>query len=229
MFDATRTIERADLILDELATLGLGLARSLAQRAEATEDDDQAARLAMAFAQVSRSVRHALALQAKLAHDAQRHLREARDDEARQDKTRRELHAARVRSGVRRVIGAEAAEREHIALLSRLELALLSDSTDADFLEATVERHIARLCRMLGVSAPDAADPPRPSSPSGGGGPRSGGEGLGPLRKRPSRSAEFILGPASGRTRGLTAPPEGEHGRVQAPPPGADTPRRSSA
>jgi len=157
MPDAAGTIERADLILDELARLGLSLARDMAQRAEAAKDDDQAARLAMAFHHVSRSVRQSLALQAKLAHDAQRHLREARDDAQRQDKTRRELHAARVRSGVRRVIGAEAAEREHIALLSRLELALLSDSTDADFLEGTVERHVARLCRMLGVPAPDAA------------------------------------------------------------------------
>jgi len=157
MPDAAGTIERADLILDELARLGLSLARDMAQRAEAAKDDDQAARLAMAFHHVSRSVRQSLALQAKLAHDAQRHLREARDDAQRQDKTRRELHAARVRSGVRRIIGAEAAEREHIALLSRLELALLSDSTDADFLEGTVERHVARLCRMLGVRVPDAA------------------------------------------------------------------------
>ena len=157
MCDAAGTIERADLILDELARLGLRLARGLAQRAEEAEDADQAARLAMAFHHVSRSVRHALALQARLAHDAQRSLREARDDDQRQDKTKRELHAARVRSGVRRVIGAEAPEREHIALLSRLELALLSDSTDADFLEGTVERHIARLCRMLGVPVPAAA------------------------------------------------------------------------
>ena len=166
MSEPSGTIERADLILDELARLGLRLARSLAQRAEETQDADLAARLAIAFHHVSRSVRHSLALQARLAHDAERSLREARDDDQRQDKTRRELHAARVRSGVRRLIGAEAPEREHIALLSRLELALLSDATDADFLEGTVERHIARICRMLGVPVPDAAaaavaaDPP---------------------------------------------------------------------
>ena len=218
MCDAAGTIERADLILDELARLGLSLARDMAQRAEAAKDDDQAARLAMAFHHVARAVRQSLALQAKLAHDAQRHLREARDDAQRQDKTRRELHAARVRSGVRRVIGAEAAEREHIALLSRLELALLSDSTDADFLEGTVERHIARLCRMLGVPVPDAAGSAQPSSPSGEGGPRSGGGGQRPRRKGPPQSAIR-----------LTAPPEGEHGRVHSPPPRADTPRRSSA
>jgi len=206
MSDAGGTIKRADLILDELARLGLGLARSLAQRAEAAEDDDKAARLALAFHHVSRAVRHALALQARLARDAQRSLREARDDAERQDKARRVLHAARVRSGVRRVIGAEAADHEYVALLSRLELALLSDAADDDFLDATVERHIARLCRMLGVPVPDAKAAPQPSSPVGGGGPRSGGGGQRPLRKGP-----------------------GEHGRVQAPPPGADTARRSSA
>jgi len=186
MAETANTIERADLILDELARLGLQLARDLAQQAGAAKDADQTARLAMAFHHVSRSVRQSLALQARLARETRRGAREAREDAERGDKALRARRATQVRSGVRRAIWAEAAEYEHVTLLSRLELALLSDSADDGFLDGPVERHIARLCRTLGIKP--AAAPPGP--PPVGEGDREAVEGEEPpSRQGPPQSA----------------------------------------
>ena len=105
------TIERHELILDELARFGVELARDLSKRAMEAEDPDQAARLALAFAQVSRSVRQSLALESRLNRDAARARREAREDAKVEDKALRERRVAQLRSGVRRSL-AEGPERE---------------------------------------------------------------------------------------------------------------------
>jgi len=67
---------RAEAILGELAELGLMLARELAVRARAAEDPADTERLVSAFNKTSRGVRLTLALNAKLARDAQRWGRE---------------------------------------------------------------------------------------------------------------------------------------------------------
>ena len=155
------TIERHELILDELARFGLELARDLSKRAMEAEDPDQAARLALAFAQVSRSVRQSLALESRLNRDAARARREAREDAKVEDKALRERRVAQLRSGVRRAL-AESPERETMPFLSRLELAILDGYGDDHFLDGPVEAHVARLCRTLGVEPPAASETPSP-------------------------------------------------------------------
>lgn len=55
------------------------------------------------------------------------------------------------------------------------------------------------------------------SSPSGGSPPEGGEGGSHPQRRgrKPPQSAEPVLGSASGRSRGRTAPPEGEHQKAK--------------
>ena len=72
MVIATDIAERHAQVLAELAELGLGVARRLAELALTAETPKEAADLGVAFHRVSRSVRQTLALDAKLARD---HLR----------------------------------------------------------------------------------------------------------------------------------------------------------
>jgi len=64
-------------MLGELAELGLMLARDLAVEARAAEDAEEKVALAGSFQKVSRAVRLTLALDVKLARDAERAEREA--------------------------------------------------------------------------------------------------------------------------------------------------------
>src|ERR1700712_406060 len=107
MSDADGTIERSDLILDELATLGLTLARDLHKRAIEAEDADQAARLAMAFHHISRSVRQSLALQARLARERRQAGGRERDDTERRETPRRDQRKAQVQAAVQRLVWTE--------------------------------------------------------------------------------------------------------------------------
>jgi len=154
--DGPEIIERHDLILDELAKLCLRSARDLILRQEAAETSEEAARLAMALAQVSRAVRHALALQSRLKRDLRRDRREEAEDARASDKTARQQHADTIRAAVRRSINAEARDHERIELIARTDLALMSDREDPDFLVISSERHIQRICRMLGLQSPQA-------------------------------------------------------------------------
>ena len=168
--DGPEIIERHDLILDELAKLCLRSARDLILRQEAAETSEEAARLGMALAQVSRAVRHALALQSRLKRDLRRDRREETEDAKAADKTARQQHADTIRAAVRRSINAEARDHERIELIARTDLALMSDREDPDFLDISSERHIARICRMLGLAPSHLSFPVHgeggPSAPS---------------------------------------------------------------
>ncbi|HET6972096.1 MAG TPA: hypothetical protein VFH92_13295, partial [Phenylobacterium sp.] len=67
-------------ILDELAELGLELARGLQERALAAAGAQDASTLAMAFQRVARTVRQSLALKGKLRRDELREGREMHRD-----------------------------------------------------------------------------------------------------------------------------------------------------
>ena len=106
-------MERSDTMLDELAKLGLVLARDLQQRALEAEDNDQAVRLATAFHHVSRSVRQSLALIEKLRRDRRRGLLDDETHLTRRTTEQRDQRKAHLRSAVRRLIWTEAERPDH--------------------------------------------------------------------------------------------------------------------
>jgi len=155
-------IERSDLILDELAKLGLVLARNLQQRALETCDHDQAVRLAQAFHLLSRSVRQSLALTEKLQRDRKRDLRDDEIHTERRTSSHRDARKAHVRAAVRRLVWTEAerSEVEKLRLATTLDLILDAEAPTEAFLQGPVQRQIERLCKILGLKPPQADDEP---------------------------------------------------------------------
>jgi hypothetical protein len=159
-------IEKSDLILDELTRLGLELARDLQRRALEAEGLDQAARLAQAFHQISRSVRQSLALTAKLQRDRARARRDEETFTERRAAERREARKAHARSEMRRLIWTEAerAEAEKLRLCADLDLHLDAEAAAEAFLEGPVRQLIEKLRKQLGLQPPQPDDLSRRSS-----------------------------------------------------------------
>jgi hypothetical protein len=150
-------------MLQELAEIGMVMARNLRDQAAADPQVD----LALTFARIARAVRQTLALHAKLDADAKADL----------------LRAARARVASRKVqvqhlveaaIDAETEDADG-ALLGRL-YERLADADDCDFTDKSVPEIVAAICRDLGVPFdPDVwqdglplageAGPSPPSSP----------------------------------------------------------------
>ena len=150
------TIERSDLILDELATLGLTLARDLHARAVEAEDNDQAARLAMAFHHISRSVRQSLALQARLQRDRRR---QASEDQAEQRRPAPvQARKLQVRAAVQRRVWTERPDWNLFSTRQKLDLILDAEAEDETFLDIPLETHIARIAKALGLKPPPLAE-----------------------------------------------------------------------
>ena len=151
-------VEKADLVLDEIVSMGIVIARALFQDVSEAEDRDQRARSAAAWQGVTRSVRQSLALKERLAHLRLRIRKAARAevlDEA-------QVVRNQIRSGVRKALGES---DDSLTVLARLEIALIAESAEADFLDIPVERHIQRLCRKLGVPVPDTTAPAGEAQP----------------------------------------------------------------
>ncbi|HEX3701024.1 MAG TPA: hypothetical protein VHV27_10160 [Phenylobacterium sp.] len=169
-------------ILEDLAELGLGLARDLQVRALAAETAEQASDLSMAFHRVSRSVRQTLALEARLHREQLRHaeaeaIEELRQRPARAEQRRRDLHAR-----VKRLIWTEREGDEAEDLLAELNDYLGWDIVSDDFLADPLEVHAARVAEELGLGsktstkpaaefAQGRADPGHPPGGEGGGPP----------------------------------------------------------
>jgi hypothetical protein len=187
-------------LLAEFAELAMARARAASARAEAVEAEggDPSVHVAV-FDRMGRAMRLALSLR-------RRFIGEAEQQAGRRVQARKERLKAALTPAIR--VHAPFADRQDLdwALAHRLE-------TEADALAALpFAAGVARLTRLLGLPVEAPLDPPQ------GERDREAVEGVeahsdrcGP---RPPQSAEFILGPASGRTRGLTAPPEGEHLKV---------------
>jgi len=156
MFGPDGTIERSDLILDELATLGLTLARDLHNRAVEAKDPDQAARLAMAFHHISRSVRQSLALQARLQRDR---ARGAEDQAERRAAAPVQARKAQVRAAVQRLVWTERPDWNLFSTRQKLDLILDAEAEDDGFLDIPLEAHIARIAKALGLKPPPLAEP----------------------------------------------------------------------
>ena len=147
------------MILDELAKLGLSLARELHRRATEAEDDEASARLAMAFHHVSRSIRQSLALQARMERDRARDAAQVREDAERGRAASREARKGEVRAAVQRLAWTEKPDWNLFTTRERLDL-IVDAEADADgFLDIAVDELVARIARLLGLSSLRPAAP----------------------------------------------------------------------
>jgi hypothetical protein len=155
MYDVETPDERTQRhlqMLRELGELGMGLARSLAERAEEPGIADQTAiDLRVAFARTARAVRQTVALETRLAQDGvkarverdARLIAEARDRGVRR-KRRVELTVERA---IEAEAGGETAENLFGDLYERLE-----DYDLAEFGARPLGELIVRICKQIGVT-----------------------------------------------------------------------------
>jgi hypothetical protein len=169
--------EKHARILGELATFGLDLARKLRDQGMAAETPEETANLARAFHGVARSVRQTLALEARLARDAQRQDREYRDEAEQQ--ARRERAAAerlaqapindrknRISSALERAVWSEYEDDEAESLFDDVYGRLCDEAETPDFLRQPIDDQIARLCAEFDLTPPPRRPPPpNPESP----------------------------------------------------------------
>ena len=150
--------ERHARALAELAELCLASARDLAAKQLATEDPGETAVLAGALHKVGRSSRQCLALEAKLVRDAQRALREDRDDAAKQRTVQTQVRRAKVKSALNQLVWNEyegdEAEAWEMAVGESLDDEELVDSFTTEPLDAQVER----IRKSIGLGKPEPAE-----------------------------------------------------------------------
>jgi hypothetical protein len=141
MSDLSEKQARAEAMLGELAELALVMARDLAVRARASEDDTDAVALAAAFQKTSRVVRLTLALDFKLQRTA---AQEARDGAREAAETAAAERAAAIPVYTARPVSAVDQRKSRIGnLLNRL-LWTESESDQEDF-EVLTDDLTARL------------------------------------------------------------------------------------
>ena len=151
-------------VLERLSEIGMALAEEIGREALAEPEEGQPRRspgdLALVFARVSRAVRQTIALEARLASDAQ--VRETRDqarrDEAELGRQREEARRVRVerKSQVRDVVAAvieiERSKCVRDLALDKLDTRLEREDEDGDLFTRPLGEAIAGLCRDLGLS-----------------------------------------------------------------------------
>ena len=244
MSDATpidaAPIDEALSGLSELAACDLRLAKRFCARIEACGDDedDKAMNLARSYQRMARSYRQTLVVQARLRRELKA---EAKADAVDVQAARKAAHAAReaaawshrtrVRQHFERVLWDEYEDDDAEAIFNDIEERLADLAGDDGFLDMPVATLIARLTEEFGIGAgADEADEAEPPPPPGAAreaeeSPVSDAEETAPI----GLSAEPVLGPAEGRTRGPSGrvPPEGEPADPPAAaPPEPDPPPR---
>ncbi len=148
---------RHGLILAELASLGLTLARDLHERALAAESAEEAARLATAFHRISRGVRQSLALEAKLSREQEAHALQHAPLKEKERQARVSRRHTQVYRAVERLIWDEE-EDEEIAEQRAEDLRELLDleALDDDFLAEPLAQQIDRIRARLDLIGSDA-------------------------------------------------------------------------
>jgi hypothetical protein len=150
----TGRIERQMRLLEELAEIGMKLARAMGDQALAVASEDatspRAAELSLAFTQVARAVRQTLALEARLNHQAETAHRRAQTErraaEADAFRERRRAQAVRM---VQHAIEDEVAEphvQHHLDCLHER----LADPRE-DLTGRPLGAVVAGICRQLGL------------------------------------------------------------------------------
>ena len=160
--DATPDPAHAEA-LRALTALGVELASSIQAAALAAKRAEEKQGLAMAFARVARSVRQSIALDAKLARDAQRTAREVTDETRRTAEAKIARRRKLVKLALERQIWNEADGSEAEVLLDELDDALEGDELAEEFADEPVTARIHRIRADLGLTAQprDAADAAR--------------------------------------------------------------------
>jgi hypothetical protein len=140
--------ERRLRILQELAEIGMDLARAVRTRALAAKDPAAAVDLGLSFSRIARAVRQTLALEARLAEE-----RDARDRRTQAEHARRRglQRKAVVRHAVEQAIGAETDGTDREDLLDDLHERFEYED-ELRFADRPISEHVARICRDLGVT-----------------------------------------------------------------------------
>jgi len=153
-------------VLQELAEIGMDLARALRQRAAEQAAPEAGGDVALAFSRIARAVRQTVALEARLDEDRQaRDERIAAEHAARQAELDRRdadgrlrglIRKEEVREIVERTIDCEARERgdgcDAESLLADLDERLEDDDDYEDFARLPIGELVTRICRDLGVT-----------------------------------------------------------------------------
>jgi hypothetical protein len=146
--------ERRLRILQELAEIGMDLARAVQRRALAAEDPAVVANPALSFSRIARAVRQTVALEAKLDQDRQAVMAERAERRARDARLQAHKHKARIRDLVERAIDAEASGDAAEDLLCDLNERLEDADDLAAFADRPVAEIVAHICRELGLNPP---------------------------------------------------------------------------
>jgi len=147
--------------LCELAAIDLRLARVFAARAEAAEDPEVANGLVRSYQRAARSYRQTLALKHRLRRELKREAREDRTDDRKEHARAVSTRKAQVRAAVKALIWTEAEPPEAERLEDDLEEWLADLVVMDSFAATSVEAHVARLRRDLGLAAEDAVPDPQ--------------------------------------------------------------------
>jgi hypothetical protein len=228
---ARRLVDRQLAMLGDLAEMGLEVARAVERRAKEAGPQDDLNAVAMAYARAARAVRMALMLQSRLIRDLQA-LEDgvaeqaasvvARADKARIDRQdERKLQVERI---VGRVAQARSDDEDEIQWFAdETAERLADDGLYGDVMKRPVGEIVALICRDLGlkpdwarlaeeawakeeIERGEAGSPFTASPAGGGGGPRSGGEGI-PLPLPHELRDSSGLAPARAPSRSATASP----------------------
>ncbi|HEY4029541.1 MAG TPA: hypothetical protein VGM25_04315, partial [Caulobacteraceae bacterium] len=129
--------------------IGMGLARKV--QSEAEQSDTVSAELVLTFSRIARTVRQAVALEARLAEDRLVRRRKAEAADRAQRDARGQARKAVVKDIVERVIDA-ADGHDTERLLDDLDERLDDPSDAADFADRPLGELVAAICRDLGVT-----------------------------------------------------------------------------
>jgi len=167
------TVDPAEAILADLATMDLSLAKHLHACAMNADDVNEIVNLSRAYQRISRCVRQSLALHARLKRERERAEREAQSlpkppppkpaRDARRIEARREaVHDAVVRVAWSEYEGCDADEDldDRDLFLDLIRDVLIKDARhdtfglieqDGDWLVEPLDDHVARVCEQLGL------------------------------------------------------------------------------
>jgi hypothetical protein len=148
--------ERRLRILQELAEIGMDLARAVRTRALAAKDPAATVDLGLSFSRIARAVRQTVALEARLEQDRQAAAAERAERQARDAREQAYKHKARIRGLVERAIDAEASGEAAEDLLGDLDERLEDADDLAGFAGRPVAEIVQHICRELDVTPPPA-------------------------------------------------------------------------
>jgi hypothetical protein len=154
MSSAAEWTERRDAALEELAELGMELAREMAGRAKAAGTTAEAERCAEAFDRLARSVRLTYSIRSRLEREA----RQVRSLDAASFQARSVARRKQVRAAVLRTLRADAPEREYERLVFALDQRLGEAALYEAFVDGPLAVQIERIRRDLGLPRRETAN-----------------------------------------------------------------------